>query len=61
VQRDGVPHVVAVNDVHGDSSAQRGPQRVGADQVSAMHDRLRTFGRRVFHRALECLGAIVAV
>src|SRR5712692_1530632 len=41
--------------------AQRGSQRVGADQVAAMDDGLRTFGCRVPYRALERLGAIVTV
>jgi len=34
---------------------------VGADQVAAMDDGLRTFGCRVLYRALERLGAIVTV
>jgi len=61
VQRERVSQVVAVNDMHGYSRAQRGPQRVGADQVAAMDDGLRTFGRRVAYGALEGVGAIVAV
>src|SRR5207249_1507416 len=39
--------------MHGYSRAQRGPQRVGANQVAAMDDGLRTFGRRVAYGALE--------
>src|SRR5438270_374006 len=61
VQRKRVSHVVSVNDMHGYSRAQRGSQRVGADQVATMHDRLRTFGCRVVDCALERVGAIVAV
>src|SRR6267143_9468 len=61
VQRERVSHVVAVNDMHVYSRAQRGPQRVGADQVAAMDDGLRTFGCRVVYGALERVGAIVAV
>ena len=61
MQRERVSQVVAVNDMHGYSRAQRGPQRVGADQVAAMHDGLRTFGCRVVYGALERVGAIVAV
>jgi hypothetical protein len=50
-----------MNDVHWQSRAQRRPQRLRADHIAAVHDDLRTFGRRIVYRALERFGAIVAV
>src|SRR5689334_24519347 len=60
-KRHRIAQVVAMDDVQRQADRERGAQRLSADYIAAMNDRLGAHLLRALHRERERVGAVVAV
>jgi len=61
VQRGDVAQIVAVNGMDGQAKLKRGAQGIGANQVAAMNDDLRTGCAGTGNRRCQCIGAVMTI